>query len=76
MNIRDFLIEEVEFSCTVHVASVDDVAGAQLHWSGELLPGMEGALRAEDGILPDWFSKREVTAIGATRDGCLMIIVE
>lgn len=74
MNIRDFLIEEIHFGCPVIVATVGD-AGAEIHWSGQLRPGVEAGLRGEDGALPDWF-KREVVAMGTTKDGSIMIAVE
>ena len=75
MNIKDLLIEEISFSGGVHVASVGET-GAEFHWSGDLYPGMEHDLRAEDGSLPDWFAKKEVMGIAASDGKSLMIVVE
>ena len=74
MNIRDLLIEEIWLGGAIHVATVDG-AETKMCWSGELHPGMEESLKGSDGVFPEWFT-REVVAIGASKDGCLMIAVE
>ena len=75
MNIHDLMIEEIAFSGTVSVASAGD-AGVQFHWSGILDPDMQDELRDEEGVLPDWFAKREVVGIAAAKDGGIMVVVE
>ena len=75
MNIRDLLIEEIDLHGEVYVATVGD-DGVEMHWSGELYPGVEKDLKTEDGTYPDWFARKEVVTIGSTKDGGLMIAVE
>ena len=74
MNIKDLLIEEIALGGFVYVATVGE-AGTEFHWSGELYPGVEEFLKGEGGSFPEWFT-REVVAIGAAKDGSLMIAVE
>ena len=49
--------------------------GTDFHWFGELHLGVEESLKGEGCSFSEWFT-REVVAIGAAKDGSLMIAVE